>query len=88
MKKKIVISLAVLLVSGTAFIANRASAEGPVESNDPNVVALSTVKKDPPCYLQSEDKSCTKTAANEMCAACDDDIIVKPEVPTTRPSED
>lgn len=88
MRKKIVISLAVLLVSGTAFITNRASAEGPVASNDPNVVALTTTHKEPPCYLQSEDKSCTKTATNDMCAACDDDIIVKPEVPTTRPSED
>lgn len=86
MKKKIVISLAVLLVSGTAFIANRASAEGPVSSNDPNVVAL-RMAKSKQCYMDSE-FNCAEKETKHMCAACDDDIIVKPEVPTTRPSED
>ena len=87
MKKKIVISLAVLLVSGTAFIANRASAEGPVSSNDPNVAALKAAKEAYTCYMDSEYR-CIKQTSSQGCAACDDDIIVKPEVPTTKPSED
>lgn len=88
MKKKLFISFLVLLVSGTAWIANYVSAEGPILSSDPNVVALKAAKTEPPCYWQSKGKECTKKSSNEMCAACDDDIIITPETPTTTPTED
>lgn len=72
------IGLSILFVSGVAVLANRVSGEEVVSGTDPNVEALKAVRKEPPCYLQ-DDKSCKNPSNKSMCAACDDEIIVKPD---------
>lgn len=79
MKKKLFISLSVLLVSGTAFMANYVFAEDTILDTDPNVEALRTVKAETRCYVQDDNYSCKKVSNKSMCAACDDEIVVTPE---------
>lgn len=79
MKKKSLISLGIILVSGVAFIANYVSADEPISSSDPNVIALTIVRGEPPCYWHSKTKKCIKEKADGMCAACDVEIIIHPD---------
>lgn len=86
-KENVNIGLSILLVSGAAVMANRVAGEKVIAGTDPNVEALKAVRKEPPCYLQSIDKSCKKDHSNMGCAACDDDIVVTPEKPVTNPTD-
>lgn len=83
MKGKLFFSLAVLLLSGTAFFVSDASAVDSPQSSDPNVVALKASAGAKQCYLQESDKSCKRDVTMDFCALCDGDVVIKPSTPPT-----